>query len=60
MRVFFEYKTPYALGKGSLLKLPIVKRKTYGIYYLKFRASFSCNNLPEYVKASLSIFKERL
>ena len=32
MREFFEHKgTPYAFRRGSLMKLPFAKGKTYGI-----------------------------
>ena len=62
MRDFFEFKQTPCLQKRSSIETPTAKGKTYGIYCLQFRASFSWNNLPEKVKSSttLSIFKKHL
>ena len=59
---FIEKNTPYNLRAGSLLKLPLVKGRLYGIDCLQFRASWSWNNLPDMVKTSetFAIFKSRL
>ena len=63
IREFFTPKViPYSLRSGSLLKLPQVQGRSYGIYCLQFRAIWSWNNLPKFVKSSESfvIFKTRL
>ena len=50
---FFQIKDiPYKLRGGHLLTLPKTLKRTYGLYGLKFRASFVWNNLPASVKNS--------
>ena len=55
--IFIPKEIPYSLRNGSLLTLPPVKGKLYGVYCLKFRSSYSWNNLPKDIKSASSLIE---